>query len=60
MLVDVGLDFRFSFKYDAIPTIISFLTYKEWLLLFLDRHPEIALEYFKGDIALRLDIYKQM
>ena len=53
----LGLDK--SFKYNATTTIISFLIYKEWLLLSLDekhRHPEIALEYFKHEIALRLEI----
>ena len=56
----LGLDKHF--KYDSITTIICFIIYKEWLLLSLDgkhRHPEIALEYFKNEIAIRLEIYKQ-
>ena len=56
----LGLDKHF--KYDSITTIICFIIYKEWLLLSLDgkyRHPEIALEYFKHEIAIRLEIYKQ-
>ena len=43
-------------------TNISCIVYKEWLLLSLDgkyRHPEIALEYFKQEIAIRLEIYKK-
>ena len=56
----LGLDKHF--KYDSITTIICFIIYKEWLLLSLDgkhRHPEIALEYFKHEIAIRLEIYKK-
>ena len=55
----LGLDNHF--KYDSITTIICFIIYKEWLLLSLDgkrRHPEIALEYFKHEVAIRLEIYK--
>ena len=56
----LGLDKHF--KYESITTIICFIIYKEWLLFSLDgkyRHPEIALEYFKHEIAIRLEIYKQ-
>ena len=42
--------------------MICFLIYKEWLLLSSEnrkRNPVIALEYFKNEIKLRIQIYEK-
>ena len=56
----LGLDEHF--KFDCIATIVSFLVYKEWLLLSLEnkkRNSNIVLEFIKQELALRLKIYEQ-
>ena len=43
-------------------TIICFVIYKEWLLLSLEnrkRKSVIALDFFKNEINLRLQIYEK-
>ena len=50
------------FNYGSLTTLICFLIYKEWLLLSLEnrkRNPVIALEYFKNEIKLRIQIYEK-
>ena len=50
------------FNYGSVTTLICFLIYKEWLLLSLEnrnRNPVIALEYFKNEIKLRMQIYEK-
>ena len=47
--------------YDHVLTLISFLIYKEWLLLSLEgnnRHRRINLQFYKNDIELRRTIYE--
>ena len=49
------------FEYDSIVTIISFLIYKEWLLLSLEnkqRKDNLNQMYFKNELKLRVEIYK--
>ena len=49
------------FEYDAIATIISFLIYKEWLLLSLEnkqRSDNLNQMHFKSELQLRVEIYK--
>ena len=49
------------FEYDSIVTIISFLIYKEWLLLSLEnkqRKDNLNQMYFKSELQLRVEIYK--
>ena len=56
----LGLDEHFIF--DCIATIVSFLVYKEWLLLSLEhkkRNSNIVLEFIKQELRLRLKIYEQ-
>ena len=56
----LGLDREF--RYDAIVTIVCFLIYKEWLLLSLDsksRSSAIVLDWYKYELKVRMDIYKQ-
>ena len=56
----LGLDELFN--YGCVTTLICFLIYKEWLLLSLEnkkRNSVIALEYFKNEIKLRIQIYEK-
>ena len=56
----LGLDREF--RYDAIVTIVCFFIYKEWLLLSLDsksRNSAIVLDWYKYELKVRMDIYKQ-
>ena len=56
----LGLDEHF--KFDCIATIVSFLVYKEWLLLSLEnkkRNSNIVLEFIKQELTFRLNIYEQ-
>ena len=49
------------FEYDSITTIISFLIYKEWLLLSLEnkqRNADLNMMYYKSELQLRTEIYK--
>ena len=51
-----------EFRYDAIVTIVCFLIYKEWLLLSLDsksRNSAMVLDWYKYELKVRMDIYKQ-
>lgn len=55
----LGLDKHF--KYNFVTTIVSFLIYKQWLLLSLEnkkRCDGTLLSFLKSEIALRLEIYK--
>jgi len=50
------------FNYHAITTIVSFLIYKDWLLLSLEnkkRRAGIVIDFFKHELKVRLEIYKQ-
>ena len=50
------------FRYNKILTLVSFLIYKEWLVLSFDkkRRPDhIAFAYFKSEIKMRIDIYRK-
>ena len=43
-------------------TLVSFLVYKEWLLLSLEnklRNNRIVLDYYKQELLLRLKIYER-
>ena len=54
----LGLDTNFIFN--DIVTLISFLIYKEWLVLSLQnksRNKTMAIEYFKNELLLRTKIY---
>ena len=54
----LGLDSLF--EYDSITTIISFLIYKEWLLLSLEnkqRNADLNMMYYKSELQLRTEIY---
>ena len=56
----LGLDEMFSLT--AITIIISFVIYKEWLLLSLKgmkQNPVIALSYFKNELNLRIQLHKK-
>ena len=47
--------------YDHVLTLISFLIYKEWLLLSLEgktRQRNISLEFYKNETELRRKIYE--
>ena len=47
--------------YDYVLTLISFLIYKEWLLLSLEgknRQRRINLQFYKNEIELRRKIYE--
>ena len=49
------------YSQDRILTLISFLIYKEWLLLSLDnkkRHGNIKFDIYKNELELRLKIYE--
>ena len=49
------------FEYDSITTIISFLSYKEWLLLSLEnkqRNADLNMMYYKSELQLRTENYK--
>ena len=48
-------------EYDSITTIISFLIYKEWLLLSLEnkqRNADLNMMYYKSELQIRTEIYK--
>ena len=50
-------------NYGSVTTLICFQIYKEWLLLSLEnkkRNSVIALEYFKNEIKLRIQIYENV
>ena len=58
-LTILGSDHRF--KDNQVLTLISFLIYKEWLLLSLEhktRNQQICLTYYKAELQLRVEIYK--
>ena len=49
------------YSQNRILTLISFLIYKEWLLLSLDnkkRHGNIKFDIYKNELELRLKIYE--
>ena len=55
----LGLDNLF--REDFVLSVISFLIYKEWLVLSLEnklRNRNICLSYFKNELSLRIEIYK--
>ena len=50
-----------SNDYDNLMTVVSFLIYKEWLILLLDnksRSRNIVLQHFKEELLTRLKIYE--
>ena len=50
-----------SSDYDNLITLVSFLIYKEWLVLSLEnksRSSSIVLQYFKEELSTRLKIYE--
>ena len=55
----LGLDKQFN--YDFVTTIVSFVIYKQWLLLSLEnkkRCDRMLISYFRSEILLRLEIYR--
>ena len=51
------------YSQDRILTLISFLIYKEWLLLSLDnkkRHSNIKFDIYKNELDLRLKFMRQV
>ena len=51
-----------SFELNNVLTLVSFLIYKDWLLHSLEnkhRRTPIALEYFRAEFQLRVNIYKK-
>ena len=49
-------------EYDNILTLVYFLIYKEWQVLFLEnksRKSNIMLQYFKDELITRLKIYEK-
>ena len=66
-LIGAGISFKQIlgldnlFREDSILSVISFLIYKEWLVLSLEnkqRNANICLAYFKNELSLRIEIYK--
>ena len=50
-----------SSDYDNLITVVSFLIYKEWLVLSFEndsRSKTIVLQYFKNELSTRLKIYE--
>ena len=71
-IVDSVFDINVSFEtilgvdqlceYNNIVTLVSFLIYKEWLVLSLEGKPRngiILLQYFKEELLTRLKIYEK-
>ena len=71
-IVDSVFDINVSFEtilgvdqlceYNNIVTLVSFLIYKEWLVLSLEGKPRnsiILLQYFKEELLIRLKIYEK-
>ena len=71
-MVDSVFDINVSFEtivridqlceYNNIVTLVSFLIYKDWLVLSLEGKPRksiILLQYFKVELLTRLKIYKK-
>ena len=59
---DMILGINNSCKESYVLTLVSFLVYKEWLLLSLEnklRNNRIVLEYYKQELLLRLKIYER-
>ena len=55
----LGIDY--AWEHDNLLTLVSFLIYKEWLLLSLEnksRGHSRMLNFFKQELTLRLQIYK--
>ena len=51
-----------TFKYNEVLTLITFLIYKEWLLLSLEnksRNNNISFNFYKMELQLRLNIYRK-
>ena len=60
---DVILGINNSCKEPYVLTLVSFLVYKEWLMLSLEnkfRNNRIVLEYYKHELVLPLKIYDEM
>ena len=58
---EVILGVHDSNDYDNLMTVVSFLIYKEWLILSLDnksRSRNIVLQHFKEELLTRLKIYE--
>ena len=59
---DMILGINNSCKESYVLTLVSFLVYKEWLLLSLEnklRNNRIVLDYYKQELLLRLKIYER-
>ena len=59
---DLILGINHSCKEPYVLTLVSFLVYKEWLMLSLEnkfRNNRIVLEHYKHELVLRLKIYEQ-
>ena len=59
---DIILGINNSCKEPYVLTLVSFLVYKEWLMLSLEnkfRNNRIVLEYYKHELVLRLKIYER-
>ena len=58
---EVILGVHDSSDYDNLITVVSFLIYKEWLVLSFEndsRSKTIVLQYFKNELSTRLKIYE--
>jgi exonuclease III len=50
------------FAYNSVLTLMSFLIYKEWVILSLDnkqRGDNVSFQHFKMEVKLRVDIYRR-
>ena len=59
---DIILGINNSCKEPCVLTLVSFLVYKEWLMLSLEnkfRNNRIVSEYYKHELVLRLKIYER-
>ena len=59
---DIILGINNSCKEPYVLTLVSFLVYKEWLMLSLEnkfRNNRIVLEYYKHELVLHLKIYER-